>query len=109
VPGADVQPGNSTVPSSCAKTVTPACLQALYGIPTDPATQSDNTLAVTGYIKQYANQADLADFLKAFRTDMDSSTTFSEHSLDGGSNPQSSKNAGEEADLDTQYTVGVAT
>lgn len=47
------------VPSSCGRTITPACLQALYNIPTTKATESSNTLGVTGFIKQYANKADL--------------------------------------------------
>jgi hypothetical protein len=40
--------------------VTPTCLQELYGIPTTPATQSSNTLLVTGYVDQWAQSADLA-------------------------------------------------
>ena len=48
------------MPSSCSSTITPACLQALYNIPSDAATQSSNKLAVTGFIEQYANQGDLA-------------------------------------------------
>jgi tripeptidyl-peptidase-1 len=46
------------VPSSCS-IITPACLQDLYGIPTALATQSSNQIAVPGYAKQYAQQADL--------------------------------------------------
>ena len=49
-----------SVPSECSDYITPACLQALYNIPTDAATQSSNQLAVTGFIDQYANQEDLA-------------------------------------------------
>ncbi|EIN08102.1 subtilisin-like protein [Punctularia strigosozonata HHB-11173 SS5] len=97
------------VPASCASTVTPACLQALYGIPTTKATQSTNKLAVSGFIEQFANAADLKTFLTDFRTDMSSSTTFTLETLDGGSNPQNANEAGIEADLDIQYTVGVAT
>ena len=37
----------------------PECLQAMYGIPTTPATQSSNQIAVTGYDNLYAQQADL--------------------------------------------------
>ena len=37
----------------------PECLQAMYGIPTTPATQSSNQIAVTGYDNLYALQADL--------------------------------------------------
>jgi tripeptidyl-peptidase-1 len=33
----------------CGDLVTPACLQELYGIPSDPATQSGNSMVVTGY------------------------------------------------------------
>lgn len=96
------------VPSSCNTVVTPACLQALYSIPTTLATQSSNKLGVSGFIQQFANQADLKTFLTAFRPDLSSSTTFALQTLDGGSNPQSSSQAGIEANLDTQYTVGIA-
>jgi tripeptidyl-peptidase-1 len=40
---------------------------------------------------------------------MSSSTTFTQQLLDGGSNSQTLSNAGVEADLDIQYTVGLAT
>ncbi|KAI0713828.1 family S53 protease [Earliella scabrosa] len=97
------------VPSSCARTITPACLQALYNIPSTAATQPSNKLAVTGFIEQFANQADLRTFLTRFRTDMPASTTFTLQTLDGGRNPQSGSQAGVEANLDIQYTVGIAT
>ncbi|KAI0261762.1 family S53 protease [Gloeopeniophorella convolvens] len=106
------QPGESltpeAVPASCASTVTPACLQALYGIPAARASQSSNVLGVSGFIDQFANQADLKSFLTALRPDLPSTTTFSLQTLDGGSNSQTLSQAGVEADLDTQYTVGVA-
>lgn len=58
-----VQPATNlttdAVPASCASTITPACLQALYGIPTAPATQSSNKLGVSGFIDQFAQTADL--------------------------------------------------
>ena len=95
------------VPSSCAQTVTPACLQAMYGIPTTSATQSSNVLGVSGFIEQFANQADLQTFLRNLRPDL-VGTTFSLQTLDGGQNPQDSNQAGVEANLDIQYTVGVA-
>lgn len=50
---ADANLTSNAVPSSCSTTVTPACLQAMYGIPTTLATQSSNKIAVTGYIDQY--------------------------------------------------------
>ncbi|KAJ6519106.1 family S53 protease [Mycena sanguinolenta] len=95
--------------ASCANTVTPTCLQTLYGIPTTPATQTSNNIAVSGFIEQFAQQADLTQFLTSFRTDVSSSTTFALQTLDGGKNTQSAAAAGTEANLDIQYTVGVAT
>ncbi|EJF58006.1 family S53 protease [Dichomitus squalens] len=97
------------IPSSCSSTITPACLQAIYNIPTTAATESSNQLGVTGFIDQYANKKDLKTFLKKYRTDISSSTTFTLQTLDGGSNSQTGSKAGVEANLDIQYTVGVAT
>ncbi|KAJ7869868.1 family S53 protease [Mycena olivaceomarginata] len=102
-------PGSNNLPDSCTSTMTPACLQLLYNIPTTPATQKSNTLGVAGFIDQWANQEDLTDFLTRFRTDINSSTTFALETLDGGSNPQNRSQAGVEADLDIQYTIGIAT
>jgi tripeptidyl-peptidase-1 len=48
---------NSTDP---AGVVTPACLQNLYGIPATPATETSNTLLVTGYVDERAQISDLA-------------------------------------------------
>ncbi|KAK0204174.1 family S53 protease-like protein [Desarmillaria ectypa] len=96
-------------PSSCNSIVTPACLQALYGIPATRATQSSNQLGVSGFIDQFAQTADLQTFLRALRPDVPSTTTFTLQTLDGGQNPQSANQAGIEANLDIQYTIGVAT
>ncbi|OSD03903.1 family S53 protease [Trametes coccinea BRFM310] len=99
---------SDAVPASCATTITPACLQALYGIPATLATTQSNKLGVSGFIEQFANQQDLRTFLTNFRPDLPSTTTFTTQTLDGGSNPQQLGEAGIEADLDTQYTVGIA-
>ncbi|TFK89462.1 family S53 protease-like protein [Polyporus arcularius HHB13444] len=100
---------SDAVPASCASTITPACLQALYGIPTTPATVKTNQLGVSGFIEQFANQADLKTFLGRLRPDIPAATTFTLQTLDGGSNNQNINEAGIEANLDIQYTVGVAT
>ncbi|KAL0578129.1 hypothetical protein V5O48_003872 [Marasmius crinis-equi] len=108
-----VTPSNITeranpAPASCNSAVTPSCLESLYGIPTTRATQSSNKLGVSGFIQQFANQADLRTFLTNFRPDLPATTTFALQTLDGGSNPQGANQAGVEANLDIQYTVGVA-
>ncbi|TFY52231.1 hypothetical protein EVJ58_g10131 [Rhodofomes roseus] len=89
--------------------VTPACLQWLYDIPTTPAASDGNGLAVTGYIGQWPQEADLMTFLEEHRPDINPATTWTLVDLDGGSDPQSPDDAGIEADLDTQYTIGLAT
>lgn len=96
------------IPASCSSTITPKCLQAIYGIPATPATQASNGLAVSGFIDQFANQADLAQFLRVNRPDI-ANATFATQLIDGGRNPQAISQAGIEANLDIQYTVGVAT
>ncbi|KAE9396050.1 subtilisin-like protein [Gymnopus androsaceus JB14] len=97
------------VNASCANTIVPECLQDLYDIPTTPATQSSNRIAVPGFIDYWAQYADLEAFLERLRPDMPSNTSFSVEFIDGGMNPQGPQYAGYEANLDTQYTVGMAT
>ncbi|CCM03029.1 uncharacterized protein FIBRA_05146 [Fibroporia radiculosa] len=96
-------------PSACEEQVDPACLQTLYGIPTTPATQSSNLIGVTGYGEEWANEADLAQFLQEFRPDVSENSTFPVYTIDGGINDQDPGWAGFEANLDTQYTAGIAT
>ncbi|CDO69264.1 hypothetical protein BN946_scf185042.g166 [Trametes cinnabarina] len=97
----------ASVDASCNDAITPACLQALYNIPTTPATESSNTLAVTSIESSSASKADLQSFLGKFRTDMPSGTAFSVQSIDGGQNVEFQ--ASIEGSLDIQYTVGMAT
>ncbi|KAJ7659446.1 subtilisin-like protein [Mycena rosella] len=105
------EPAPSCNSSDPAGVVTPTCLQNLYGIPTTPATSSKggNAILVTGYLGESAQTADLEAFLEAFRPDIPSNTTFTLLTLDNGTNPQDPAAAADEADLDTQYTVGIAT
>ncbi|KAF7377283.1 Family S53 protease-like protein [Mycena sanguinolenta] len=101
-------------PDSCMgpeDTITPACLQTLYGIPLTPATQSSNTLMVAAYIGDWAQTAALELFLQMFRPDIPPNTTFAVESLDGGLDTQGQfffENV-IEPNLDTQYTIGLAT
>ncbi|KAF7985673.1 hypothetical protein HWV62_2219 [Athelia sp. TMB] len=99
--------GSQPETGSCS-IITPACLQKIYGLPIAKATQSINQIAVSGYIGEYAQKADLTEFLIALRPDMSATTTFSLATIDGGSDPQGPLSAGVEANLDVQYTVGLA-
>ncbi|KAJ7927233.1 subtilisin-like protein [Mycena leptocephala] len=97
---------NSTDP---AGVITPACLQDLYGIPATPATQTSNTLLVTGYVDEWAQISDFTQFLTLVRPDISPNTTFTLSTADNGTNPQDPNDAGFEANLDIQYTMGLAT
>ncbi|KAF5352136.1 hypothetical protein D9758_009234 [Tetrapyrgos nigripes] len=96
-------------PDDCNGLVTPACLQSLYGIPATPATQSSNMIGVSGFVNQFAQNEDLRNFLGSLRPDMSPDTTFTVQSIDGGVNTQGPGLAGLEANLDVQYTLGLAT
>lgn len=71
----------------------------MYKIPTTSATEpkSKNSIAVAGFIDQFARRADLKSFLQSFRSDMDDTTTFTTQELDGGKNSQGASQAGVEA------------
>ncbi|KZT65386.1 subtilisin-like protein [Daedalea quercina L-15889] len=100
----DVTPCGSGNPN-----MVPECLQAMYGIPTTPANQSSNQIAVTGYDDIYAQQSDLQSFLTTYRSDVSNSTTYTVVSVSNGTDPQTREFAGTEANLDVEYTVGLAT
>lgn len=102
-----VNVSSAAVPASCANTITPTCVQDLYGVPATKATSSSNKLGVAGFIDQFANNQDLQSFLTQQRPDL-AGTTFALQTLDGGQNTQTLADAGIEADLDTQYTIGIA-
>ncbi|EPT01830.1 hypothetical protein FOMPIDRAFT_1119556 [Fomitopsis schrenkii] len=86
--------------------VDPACLQELYGIPTTEATNPEYIL-VTGYNNEYPSESDTEDFLSTFRPDYAPSPPYYYTEIYGGGYDPS--NPGLEADLDVQYTVGLAT
>ena len=46
------------IPAACNSTITPTCLQDIYGIPAAPATEKSNTLLVTAYVQEFAQTAD---------------------------------------------------
>ncbi|KAA1465920.1 family S53 protease [Dentipellis sp. KUC8613] len=96
----------ATAPESCATSFNPSCAQQMYGIPTRPATQLSNRLGVIGLTSQWINDADLQMFLTKYRPDLPASTSYQVVSISGGVNNQSVP--GDEADLDAQYTIGLA-
>ncbi|KAI0769585.1 peptidase S8/S53 domain-containing protein [Trametes elegans] len=97
-------------PASCTFPVTPQCILDLYDVPSGTiAGHGENVLLVTGYDESYANEDDLKTFLTLFRPDIPADSSFFLLTLNNGSNPQNLSLAGGQADIDIQYTVGVAT
>ncbi|KAJ4479182.1 tripeptidyl peptidase A [Lentinula aciculospora] len=100
-PSLDSQP-------NCNHTVTLQCLQSLYDIAGyKPQAYSRNSIGLTGYLEQYANQEDLKLFL-ADQNPGASNASFDVKLIDGGLNNQSSQAAGDEANLDVQFALGLS-
>ncbi|KAI9444519.1 subtilisin-like protein [Lactarius indigo] len=96
----------ATVPASCATTITPTCLRALYNTAAYvPAATSSNKLGIAGYLDEFANHADLTTFMNRFRPDA-ASAAFTVVPVNGGGNDQT--NPGVEANLDIQYAEAIA-
>ncbi len=76
-------PKRATPPDLCSQQIFPECLQDLYNIPTAAATASNNSLAVSGYLREMATEDDLSvgDLIiqrdKASSADFDAQTFFS--------------------------------
>lgn len=97
------------VDDSCSSQITPTCLQQLYGMPNGAnAGSGRSSLAVGGFIDQYANHQDLSIYLDQTRPDLNPKPDFQEQLLENGQNSQDLGQAGGEADLDIQLTVGLS-
>ncbi|KAJ7734037.1 tripeptidyl peptidase A [Mycena maculata] len=96
-----------TVDASCNSTITITCLKQLYNA-VDFTPSADNTIAVTGYLEQFANRADLQTF---FEDQVPAAaavhSTYTLISVNGGTDPQNGSLAGVEANLDTQFAFGL--
>uniref|UniRef100_A0A0B7KLS8 tripeptidyl-peptidase II n=1 Tax=Bionectria ochroleuca TaxID=29856 RepID=A0A0B7KLS8_BIOOC len=94
----------------CLGKVTPGCIRELYKLP--PAGPSENStirLGIAGFLEEYANYADAAQFLDRLAPDVASTGyNFSVELINGGENPQDPSKSGLEAALDIQYALALA-
>ncbi|KAH9173053.1 family S53 protease [Lactarius sanguifluus] len=97
---------SAVTPTLCDAVMTPECIQKLYKIPRTSASQLSNKLAVSGFLQEFANRADLRVLSTALTYPQTTPLRFKQST--GGTNPQTSDQAGIEADLDVQYTIGLA-
>ncbi|EPQ61276.1 subtilisin-like protein [Gloeophyllum trabeum ATCC 11539] len=100
--------GSGTVTDTgCNATLTLSCIRQLYNI-TDYTTlgKSGSKIGVTGYLDYYANRADLLLFLQDQRPEA-LDATYQFISVNGGKDSQNVSQAGGEADLDIQISMGL--
>ncbi|KAH8979051.1 subtilisin-like protein [Lactarius hatsudake] len=86
--------------------VTPALLRSLYNSVTyQPVAMQQNMIGVAGFHGEYVGDDDLDEFMRLFRSDANDPTFLVIDINNSGYNPQS---PGAEANLDMQYTQGMA-
>ena len=89
-----------------SNSLTPSFLRSLYGTETyKPAAKGRNVLGIAGYLDDYPSPADLAEFLRRYRSDA-ADATLSVVQVNGGGYDPNQPNA--EANLDTQYAEAMA-
>ncbi|KAK7001682.1 family S53 protease-like protein [Favolaschia claudopus] len=92
--------------------MTPPCLQKLYGIPSTPATQQTNTLLIPGYWGINPNWTDLSSFLEEFRPDIPSDTHYDFIQIGNNTvelDPLDFMFLQQEANADIEYAASLAT
>ncbi|KAH9983545.1 tripeptidyl peptidase A [Russula compacta] len=95
-----------TVNASCNTTITVSCLKQLYDtVNYIPQAADKNAIALTGYLEEFANLADLQRFYEE-QVPAAVNTSFNVVLVDGGLNNQSQ--AGAEANLDVQFALGIS-
>ncbi|KAH7923658.1 subtilisin-like protein [Leucogyrophana mollusca] len=100
-------PAGNQVDASCNNTITLTCLRQIYNaVGYNTSATNGNKIALTGYLGQYANIADLEMFYQ-YQNPAAYGTNFTFVSVHGGINNQSMAAAGIEADLDTQFALGL--
>ncbi|KAH9055579.1 subtilisin-like protein [Lactarius vividus] len=103
VPGSGV-----TVDASCNRAITVSCLKQLYNaVNYVPQAPDKNAIALTGYLEQFANFADLKQFY-ADQVPAAVNTSFDVVLINGGLNNQTLVEAGIEVDLDVQFALGIS-
>ncbi|KAH9168821.1 subtilisin-like protein [Lactarius sanguifluus] len=86
--------------------VTPAFLRSLYNSATyQPVATEQNMIGVTGFLGEYVGDEDLEEFMRLYRSDANDATFLVFDINDSGYDPNK---PGEEANLNMQYTQGIA-
>ncbi|KJA29731.1 hypothetical protein HYPSUDRAFT_152704 [Hypholoma sublateritium FD-334 SS-4] len=95
------------IDASCNRVITIECLQQIYNTSGFKPSGEGNSIGITGYLEQFANEDDLQLFFADQRPDA-VNTSFNFVSVAGGLNNQTRYEAGEEANLDVQFAFGLS-
>lgn len=96
--------------SPCFNGTTPSCIRELYNItsPDVSNTTSGVRLGVAGFLEEYANYADIHEFLSTNVPKVaGTGYNFSVELVHGGLNPQELQDSGSEAALDMEYAMSL--
>ncbi|KAJ8592808.1 subtilisin-like protein [Rhizopogon salebrosus TDB-379] len=100
-------PAGNQIDASCNDTVTLSCLRQLYNaLDYNTSATNGNQLGITGYLGEYANNADLQQFYQ-LQNPSAYGSNYTLVSINGGTNNQSYAAAGTEANLDVQFGFGL--
>ncbi|KAH7906634.1 peptidase S8/S53 domain-containing protein, partial [Hygrophoropsis aurantiaca] len=95
---------------NCDQQITPACLQALYGLYYEPVAADKNSYGIVEYTPQAYIQSDLDSFAKNFSTGLEGISPILV-SIDGGVDQQNNKgfSYNGESNLDLEYAMTLVT
>lgn len=91
----------------CGKLITPACIRALYDIPTAHHSHSENALGIFEFVLDVYDQEDLNLFFKHFAKDVPRGTHPKLISINNATAPTETKSGGSESiiDLNLAYSL----
>ncbi|KAF5333534.1 hypothetical protein D9611_002701 [Ephemerocybe angulata] len=97
----------ASIDPACSASITVNCLKQLYNaVGYVPKAPEKNSIGVTGYLEEFANENDLKAFY-AEQVPEAVNSTFKVISVNGGENSQDPFSAGFEANLDVQFAFGL--
>lgn len=93
----------------CRGPTTPKCIRQIYNITYKPIpSRSPARFAVAGFLEQYANYADMREFMLDLAPNISANSyNFTVELVNGGQNDQEPSKAGVEASLDIQYAMAI--
>ncbi|KAH8658083.1 peptidase S8/S53 domain-containing protein [Xylariales sp. PMI_506] len=105
-PLSQVANGTAIDVGACTTLSTPACIAALYGA-YDITLPTGGLMGITGFTNQVPSKTDLATFLKDYAFNNNAAYSYTCVSVDSGLCTIAAAEAGDEANLDVQYSRAI--